>query len=222
MKVKLSKEFLIKEYEEDNKSVPTISKNTGHCCSSVYRKMKKYGIKSRKKWTVTDYTNRKFGNWLVLEKHETLHSTWLCECRCGIKKYVKSCNLLNGSSKKCNNCTKTGYGEITGTRWCNIKNGAIQRKIEFKITVKEAWELFLTQKRKCALTGEPIWFAPRRKHNPTRTASNASLDRIDSKKGYSKDNVQWVLKSINMMKQSVSQKEFVELCKKVVKYEQSF
>ena len=43
-------------------------------------------------------------------------------------------------------------------------------------------------------------------------ATTASLDRIDSKKGYTIDNVQWVYKKINMMKQNYDQKEFVNLC----------
>ena len=90
--------------------------------------------------------------------------------------------------------------------------------MEFSITVKYAWELYLKQHKKCALTGQNIYFAPRRKSNPTRTASNASLDRIDSTKGYISGNVQWVLKKINMMKQGNTQQEFISLCKLVAKY----
>jgi len=43
----------------------------------------------------------------------------------------------------------------------------------------------------------------------------ASLDRIDSSKGYVKGNLQWVHKDINMMKNHYNQKYFIEICKKV-------
>jgi len=42
--------------------------------------------------------------------------------------------------------------------------------------------------------------------------NTASLDRIDSSKGYVKDNVQWVHKDINRMKWNFPQDKFVKLC----------
>jgi archaellum component FlaC len=47
-------------------------------------------------------------------------------------------------------------------------------------------------------------------HNGTATAS---LDRVDSAKGYIKGNVQWVHKDINMMKQQYSQEYFIQMCR---------
>lgn len=49
-----------------------------------------------------------------------------------------------------------------------------------------------------------------------RIEASASLDRIDSSKGYEQGNVQWVHKDINNMKQSFSQDKFIDWCKKVV------
>ena len=43
----------------------------------------------------------------------------------------------------------------------------------------------------------------------------ASLDRIDSSKGYVKGNVQWVHKDINKMKTDFEQSIFIKLCKSV-------
>jgi hypothetical protein len=40
----------------------------------------------------------------------------------------------------------------------------------------------------------------------------ASLDRIDNNKGYTKDNIQWLHKNINLMKHCFDQKYFIELC----------
>jgi hypothetical protein len=45
--------------------------------------------------------------------------------------------------------------------------------------------------------------------------TTASLDRKDSSKGYTKDNVQWIHKTINFMKGQMSDQEFVSWCKLV-------
>lgn len=46
----------------------------------------------------------------------------------------------------------------------------------------------------------------------------ASLDRIDSAKGYVEGNVQWVHKRINLMKGTLSEKDFIAFCQMVVTY----
>ncbi len=47
----------------------------------------------------------------------------------------------------------------------------------------------------------------------------ASLDRIDSSKGYTKDNIQWVHKHVNLMKHKFDQKYFVDICKLIANHE---
>lgn len=47
----------------------------------------------------------------------------------------------------------------------------------------------------------------------TKKNRTASLDRIDSSKGYLENNVQWVHKDINWMKQDYSHEEFLQYCK---------
>jgi hypothetical protein len=45
----------------------------------------------------------------------------------------------------------------------------------------------------------------------------ASLDRIDSNKGYTKDNVVWVHKNVNAFKNCLSHKDFIKICHLVSK-----
>lgn len=45
----------------------------------------------------------------------------------------------------------------------------------------------------------------------------ASLDRIDSSKGYTKDNTRFVSTSINFMKNSLSHDDTIKLCKLIAK-----
>ena len=85
-----------------------------------------------------------------------------------------------------------------------------RRPIELAITIQQAWELFLAQGRKCALSGEPIAF-PR----INAEKGTASLDRIDSNLGYVLGNVQWVHKDVNIMKNKFDQDYFIGLCVKI-------
>ena len=48
-----------------------------------------------------------------------------------------------------------------------------------------------------------------------------SPDRINSKKGYTRKNVQLTLSIANKMKQNLTTKQFVKLCKTVVEYHDS-
>lgn len=148
-------------------------------------------------------------------------SKWLCLCDCGTEREIYSSHLLSGASRSCgcnrpsgkNHYKWSGYGDITGNHWNQISraaSGKERRKLEFTITIQYAWELFVKQNGLCALSGLPIKFGGQ--NNRT-----ASLDRIDSRFGYVPGNVQWVHKHINMMKNSLNQDVFIELCSAVAK-----
>lgn len=46
---------------------------------------------------------------------------------------------------------------------------------------------------------------------------NISVDRIDSSKGYTKDNIQLICGMVNIIKYKLPQEKFIELCKKISK-----
>lgn len=148
----------------------------------------------------------------------------LCECQCSCGKKViitltrasraiiKSCGCLRNKSGN-NSHRYSGYEEISGVYWGHLINNAKKRKINIDITIQQAWIIFLNQKRRCALSNLPIDF----KENWKSNAGTASLDRIDSLKGYTIDNVQWVHKDINFMKQEFNQDIFLSYCRAIVK-----
>lgn len=104
-----------------------------------------------------------------------------------------------------------GFGEISGTHWTRIRFNAKSRNMDFAISIEEAWNIFETQKRNCALSGQPLTFGIR--------DYSASLDRIDSDVGYIKSNIQWIHKDINTMKMPfVKEKDFLAWCKKMAIY----
>jgi hypothetical protein len=46
--------------------------------------------------------------------------------------------------------------------------------------------------------------------------TNASIDRIDSSKGYVVDNIQFVCRIANTAKSDLSQEDFINLCKTII------
>jgi len=90
------------------------------------------------------------------------------------------------------------------------------RNKEFNLTLEYLKEIWDIQKGICPYTGIQL------KDWNYKTKSNslytASLDRIDSDKGYIKGNIQFVSKNINYMKNKLSHLETIELCKIISNY----
>jgi hypothetical protein len=171
----------------------------------------------------TDIIGKKFGRLLVqsvkgLDKRKEYEYNCLCDC--GNVKTVVCSSLERGVVKSCG-CLKkecaskrTGFEQISGSYWGAVKRAAALRNIDFNITVEYAWDLFISQQRQCALSGEQLGFVQNYSRDKRRIQT-ASLDRINSDIGYEAGNVQWVHKDINLMKLDHSQKEFIEWCRKV-------
>lgn len=176
--------------------------------------MKKRGGQNR-----IDMTNKVFGRLTVKSySHTNRIAFWNCKCECGRDCIHSGSDLRQGKIKTCgcrigrdNKTNWRGYKDISKTYWQVLNNNAKQRNLEFNITLKYIWRLFNHQYCCCALTGEEIILRPYNKQT-------ASLDRIDSKKGYIKGNVQWVHKTINKLKNNFNEKEFVLWCGKVAAY----
>ena len=152
-----------------------------------------------------------------------------CRCECGKESIVNGTKLRNGSTKSCG-CHKaknvlprfasdhpqwTGYKDIYGTYYSSIKANAKYRKIPFTITIEDMWEQWEKQNGKCNLTGVELVI----KNITSAKKANASIDRIDSSLGYTKDNIQFVHRTINYMKQQYDQNDFIGWCKKVTDYQ---
>jgi hypothetical protein len=156
------------------------------------------------------------------------NSTWLCKCSCGQTKVlsgdhltrkkfpVKSCGCLAKSRKGENHPQWKGYKEISGDWWYNHvereRKQNVRTKVPVSITIEYAYALYELQNKKCALSGINLTISNSHPYN------TASLDRIDSSKGYEEGNVQWVHKTINFMKRTYSQEYFIEMCKLVAKH----
>jgi hypothetical protein len=97
--------------------------------------------------------------------------------------------------------------------WSLIKSCAADRNIGFNLKIEDAWEQFQRQSGQCALTGWGLTLESIKGVNQTGEGRRTgSLDRIDSTRGYEKDNIQWVHKEINKMKGSLTTTRFCEIC----------
>lgn len=144
-----------------------------------------------------------------------------CRCACGNHYVAKRALLTTGHVKSCG-CLKPqnrlrtkhpswkGHGEISRTMWSYIYGLAKIRGIPFELSIEEAWETFERQGGMCALSGAPISFAA--STSSVSPEATASLDRIDSKRGYISENIQWLHKDVNRMKWDLRLEDFLRWC----------
>lgn len=172
-----------------------------------------------------DRIGKRYGS-LLIERylgHKWYKPYYQARCDCGDIKIVSGKSLYSKRSLACQRCLSRsksahhswkGIGEIPGTLWNSYVRGAKERGLAFELTLGQGWDLFLKQGGKCALSGLDISFATK---NSKACDTTASLDRIDSSKGYLFDNVQWVHKSLNYVKSNIANEVFVLMCNLVAK-----
>lgn len=95
----------------------------------------------------------------------------------------------------------TGCGEVSGLYVGSVKNSAKHRGLPFVLTACDIRDLWLAQDKRCVYSGRLISFRDK----------TASVDRIDSTRGYVLDNIQIVHVDVNKMKMSRTHEEFLEL-----------
>lgn len=167
-----------------------------------------------------DLIGRKFGKLTVVKRLKTDKNdmyNWECICDCGGKKITNTTTLKTGLVKSCG-CMRWSdcCGDISLSFFNKIKRRAKSKGQEFNISIEYIWQLFLNQNKKCALSGLDIdFFTGFVNKDKKNTNEKASLDRIDSTKGYIEGNVQWVHKDVNRMKMDLGEDYFYKLCQAV-------
>ena len=197
--------------------------------------------KRRQSLRETPPVGKSFGQWTVISSkiklgNEIMPSSknrniyWECQCSCGKVSWKQASLLKQGKTLACKSCSRKSFLGQNGViqtnnviihKYLNTKNGIATRRfrgkrppLTFDISIEDIINLYEVQQHKCCFSG--ISLEP----NKTKTLQeqNLSIDRKDSYKGYTLDNIQLVDKRINMMKGSLSDEEFVDLCVKVALY----
>ena len=97
-----------------------------------------------------------------------------------------------------------------------LRSSAKVRKLDFIITRDFLYSLYKKQGGYCALSGiELRWSAHTKAHRLNCTT--ASVDRINSDRGYTEENIQWTHKHLNKMKGTLKQEEFIKYCRLVAR-----
>ena len=143
------------------------------------------------------------------------------KCRCGSIDYKRHLYLKKMKYKACKTCSrKNKYPEQRKARnhfensihkqWIknigfNLKRG--ERTLKVDLNNNQLYDLLVKQNFKCNYTGLKLNVL-----NIFKKDSNASIDRIDSDKDYTLDNIQWVYKPVNIMKNGFSSEDFIDIC----------
>ncbi len=136
-------------------------------------------------------------------------------CKSKTSRYGKSteckpCNKIRskGKEKRLNNASPERFLKYI-IRAC--RTNAKKRKIFFDIKHENVVNLWHSQNGKCAITKIELTH----KYGYGKTRTNVSIDRIDSNKGYTTDNIQLVASIVNLMKLDMSLEELQYWCKKI-------
>lgn len=164
----------------------------------------------------------KYKSWTVIGGPELFNGTHMkyeVQCECGNIKWVQACELIDPNRNfKCAKCAakergaaqaeRNGkVGELTLTRFTKLQRSAERRNIEFSVSLEYLSNLYESQNHICAITGRCI-----------NSINEASLDRIDSSKGYIEGNVQWVTSQANISKHIMTMEELYQFCRDVLNY----
>lgn len=121
------------------------------------------------------------------------------------------CNKIVDSKVNPQKCSHkiSSEKDIRDRVWKNIVRNALgvksgRNRLPFDLTERFVFSLFSKQNGICVISNLPIVLG-----------CSASLDRIDSSKGYVKGNVQWVDKYVNLCKGHLSEDFFIQLCKRI-------
>jgi len=163
------------------------------------------------------YIGQKISVWNIKDINSIIYKTgrqlkFHCICDNGHIQDISCKKLFDKNIPICKQCIDYNKKYIPQTKWYSIEQGAKKRGLEFSIDKKTAENLLIKQDFCCAISGAKIKFG----RNNFVEENTASLDRIDSNKGYIEGNIQWVHKVVNVMKQCLSDKELISWCKLIV------
>lgn len=213
------RERLKTEYVQD------IAESLGVSKSTLLKRMKLWEIPnpSIAERSANRLIGNKYGKITVVEyagidKHGKV--LLKCICDCGNEKIINKSSLIRSLTSSCGcvkqeKLRKKHVHDLSPAYFRRCKQGAIQRNIKFTIDERYVWEIYEKQNRQCAVSGVPIKFHPNYNFSKYQTAS---IDRINSKKGYVKGNIQIVHKTINVIKWNLTEEELYYWINKIFKH----
>lgn len=116
-----------------------------------------------------------------------------------------SINLTEARRFLARTVTKARYSAI------NVRN------LNFTIDINYVMDLLIKQDGKCALTGWDMEFSTGGNWHG-KNPRGATMDRIDNSKGYVPGNIQLTCGLVNIIKSSLNNSDFLDLCRSVTEH----
>lgn len=126
------------------------------------------------------------------------------------RKQAKRTSGIIHTCKACGN--KQHAYNVLENMITTAKSRSKQKGREFSITQDDIRALRIAQNDKCALTGWDLDWEPSYDGKRVCPPTRASLDRIDSTRGYTVDNIQLVCDMANRAKAMYTEDVFVAMC----------
>lgn len=138
-----------------------------------------------------DLSGKKYGRLIVLKlSHVKSKKTFfVCRCACGKQAIVYSQKLKSGHTQSCGclfmeTVTKHGgWGSRLYRIYKSIQGRCGKQEHYYHVVLDKQWDTFAKFKKDM----EPSY----QKHIKKHGEKNTTINRIDIKKGYSKDNCEW-------------------------------
>jgi hypothetical protein len=156
-------------------------------------------------------------------KDENYRKFYLCRCDCGRRKVVQATLLKTGNTKSCG-CKKK---ELIGAASTKINGGPVSRVLsmywgrakkwnrEFTLSFDQFKQLILSPCEYCGIQWSNVY---KDQNYPGGFRYN-SIDRVDSSRGYTPDNVVPCCNMCNLAKRNWSRTRFLAWVKRVARHQ---
>ena len=150
--------------------------------------------------------------------------------KCSCCKEIKPESLFNKSNSKknttkkayvCKDCAKEKNRKYKNTEkgyknnlWNNLVSNAKRRNIPVHICKEDIDLIYKEQKGLCAVTGMPMEYVS---GVESKNSFGVSVDRVDSNKGYTKDNVRLVCVRVNLIKMEMTDEQMEYWCNAITR-----
>ena len=127
----------------------------------------------------------------------------------GFHSWCKACCRIGNAKARAKKDSTIEGKAVTFYR--NAQKSAAKRKQEFTITFDDIVKCWNAQQQTCAYTGRLMTLQ-------ASQLNTVSIERIDSKIGYTPENTILVCQAINRMKSNFEFEDFYKLCKEVAEF----
>lgn len=169
-----------------------------------------------------------YGRWVVLDILPKRRNNALVQCACGTISYVPTNALRSGRSSQCIICRRkyvlpkpaeksVGDKLARNEVWHQYRKSARERGYVFELTKDVFFKKIIEPCFYCGDEGNNKRLSNRRKEWET-PFYYTGLDRVDSKKGYTEDNVVPCCIVCNRMKRDLSHQEFLLHLKNIISH----